>query len=94
MVRCILQAICLAFALAAVASAEEADKLPKEQPPRPVVPPPATVGMPPAYSVKDFGAVGDGKADDTEAIQKAIDTAVNLPGATRDQGHIFIYQLS
>ena len=67
--------------LISVAAAEEADRLPREQPPQPVVPPPA-LGWLPACNVKDFGAFGDGRADDTEAIQKAIDTAVHLPGAT------------
>ena len=31
------------------------------------------------YSVRDFGAVGDGKADDTAAIQAALDAAMKGP---------------
>ncbi len=32
------------------------------------------------YSVRDFGAIGDGKTDDTAAFQKALDTAAKAGG--------------
>lgn len=33
-------------------------------------------------SVKDFGAIGDGRADDTRAIQAAVDSMANLRGSS------------
>lgn len=39
--------------------------------------------QPPIYTdVRDFGAVGDGKADDTDALRQAIDAAVTGPNRT------------
>jgi hypothetical protein len=43
---------------------------------------PATGAPPPAPTVRDFGAVGDGKADDSAAFQKAVDAGtgdIRLP---------------
>ena len=34
------------------------------------------------YNIKDFGAIGDGKIKDTEAIQSAIDSAHDSGGGT------------
>ena len=39
-------------------------------------------GTPLVYSVRTFGATGDGKTMDTAAINKAIDTAANAGGGT------------
>ncbi|MET7000210.1 glycosyl hydrolase family 28-related protein [Chitinophaga defluvii] len=35
-----------------------------------------------AYNVKDFGALGDGKTDDTQAIQQALDYIIDHGGGT------------
>ena len=32
------------------------------------------------YNIKDYGAVGDGLSNDTDAVQQAIDTACNEGG--------------
>ena len=37
----------------------------------------------PFYNVRDYGAVGDGAAKDTEAIRTAISTAAGAGGGTR-----------
>src|SRR5258708_28945381 len=40
----------------------------------------AAAPNPDQYSVRDFGAVGDGKTDDTAAFQKALDAAHQAGG--------------
>ncbi|MBP5638265.1 MAG: glycoside hydrolase family 28 protein, partial [Victivallales bacterium] len=43
-------------------------------------------------NVKDFGAVGDGIANDTAAIQRALDAggAVYVPGGTYRTGTLYL----
>ena len=41
----------------------------------------AAAALPSSYDVRDFGAVGDGKMDDTKAIQSAIAAALSSTGA-------------
>ena len=56
----------LALLLVAFADAGNISKQPNVKP--------VTDSKPPYLTVRDFGAVGDGKADDTEAFQRAVDS--------------------
>jgi len=47
-----------------------------------VLPQPARTGVGSLYNVRDFGAIGDGAADDTLSIQTALDTAATAGGGT------------
>ncbi|MBI4657509.1 MAG: hypothetical protein HY735_01460 [Verrucomicrobia bacterium] len=42
--------------------------------------------VPEGFAVRNFGAAGDGKADDTEAFQKALDAAGKAGGGTVSAG--------
>jgi len=43
-----------------------------------------------SLNVRDFGAKGDGKADDTEAIQRAIDAAAEVHATVHVPEGVFV----
>jgi len=42
------------------------------------------------FNVKDFGAAGDGKTSDSEAIQKAVDAAGEVKGTVYFPAGIYL----
>ena len=50
--------------------------------------------LPMVFSVQDFGAIGDGRADDTRAIQRALDFAKSRGGGTVELQAGKVYRLS
>src|SRR2546426_4657473 len=48
--------------------------------------PTMAIAAPDVYLARDFGALGDGKADDTAAFQRALDAAAQAGGGTVQAG--------
>src|SRR5271154_1051306 len=77
----VIGAISLAGPVGCAQTASIADGIPADTPLSPPNIPEPTFGSQ-TYSVKDFGAVGDFKTNDTPAINKAIEQCSNSGGGS------------